>query len=77
MNKLNPDIASDVSVLKDNTGRSQPIDHFGNRGLEAAQVQKMPVNEKAPLRTDKFSNGCELYTHSCHSPPQTMRHFNY
>ena len=69
MNKLNLDITSDVSTLRDNAERLQSINHAGKTEPEAPQVQDMPVNERAPLRSNKFSNERELYTHPCHSPP--------
>lgn len=69
MNKLNLDITSDVSALRDNSERLQSTNHAGKTEPEAPQVQDMPVNERAPLRSNKFSNERELYTHPCHSPP--------
>lgn len=69
MNKLNPDITSNYFVLRDNAERLQSTNHAGKTEPEAPQVQDMRVNERAPLRSNKFSNGRELYTPSCHSPP--------
>lgn len=76
MNKLNLDITSDVSALRDNAERLQSANHSGKTGPEAPHVRKTPANGKAPLRTGEFSNGREPYTHPCHSPPQAMRHSN-
>ena len=76
MNKLNLDITSDVSALRDNAERLQSTNHSGKTGPEAPQVQDMSVNGKAPLHTGEFSNGREPYPHPCHSPPQAIRHSN-